>query len=48
MKHTTLATTRLRFLFLAAKFWTHDGRVGISYRWDEKVDPRSRIALSYQ
>ena len=31
MKHTTLATTRLRFLFLAAKFWTHDGRVGISY-----------------
>ena len=31
MKHTTLATTRLRFLFLAAKFWTHGGRVGISY-----------------
>jgi Transposase DDE domain group 1 len=31
MKHTTLATTRLRFLFLAAKFWTHDGREGISY-----------------
>jgi hypothetical protein len=31
MKHTTLATARLRFLFLAAKFWTHDGRVGISY-----------------
>jgi hypothetical protein len=26
MKHTTLATARLRFLFLAAKFWTHDGR----------------------
>jgi hypothetical protein len=31
MKHTTLATTRLRFLFLAAKFWTHDGREWISY-----------------
>jgi hypothetical protein len=31
MKHTTLATARLRFLFLAAKFWTHEGRVGISY-----------------
>ena len=31
MKHTTLATARLRFLFLAAKFWKHDGRVGISY-----------------
>jgi hypothetical protein len=28
MKHTTLATARLRFLFLAAKFWTHDGRLG--------------------
>jgi hypothetical protein len=26
-----LATARLRFLFLAAKFWTHGGRVGISY-----------------
>jgi hypothetical protein len=31
MKHTTLATARLRFLFLAAKFWTHNGQVGISY-----------------
>jgi hypothetical protein len=31
MQHTTLATARLRFLFLAAKFWTHGGRVGISY-----------------
>jgi Transposase DDE domain group 1 len=31
MKHTTLATARLRFLFLAAKFWIHNGRVGISY-----------------
>ena len=31
MKHTTLATARLRFLFLAAKFWKHNGQVGISY-----------------
>jgi len=31
MKHTTLATARLRFLFLAAKFWKRNGQVGISY-----------------
>jgi hypothetical protein len=31
MKHTTLATARLRFLFLAAKIWRHAGRVGVSY-----------------
>ena len=31
MRHTTLATARLRFLFLAAKIWRHAGRVGISY-----------------
>ena len=31
MQHTTLAVTRLRFLFLAAKIWRHAGRVGISY-----------------
>jgi hypothetical protein len=31
LKHTTLATSRLRFLFLAAKIWRHAGRVGISY-----------------
>ena len=31
MKHTTLATARLRFLFLAAKIWRHPGRVGVSY-----------------
>ena len=29
--HTTLATARLRFLFLAAKIWRHAGRVGVSY-----------------
>jgi Transposase DDE domain group 1 len=31
MKHMTLATARLRFLFLAAKFWKHNGQVGLSY-----------------
>jgi len=31
MKHTTLATARLRFLFLAARIWSHAGRVGVSY-----------------
>src|ERR1039458_1016549 len=31
LKHTTLATARLRFLFVAAKIWRHSGRVGISY-----------------
>jgi hypothetical protein len=31
MKHTQLSTARLRFLFLAAKLWSHAGRVGVSY-----------------
>ena len=31
LKHTTMATARLRFLFVAAKIWKHAGRVGISY-----------------
>jgi len=31
LPHTTLATARLRFLFLAAKIWRHAGRVGVSY-----------------
>lgn len=31
MRHTTLATARLRFLFLAAKIWTHGRRVGVHY-----------------
>ena len=31
LQHTTLATTRLKFLFLAAKIWRHAGRVGVSY-----------------
>jgi hypothetical protein len=31
LKHTTLATSRLRFLFVAAKIWSHAGRTGVSY-----------------
>ena len=31
MRHTQLSTTRLRFLFLAAKIWCHAGGVGVSY-----------------
>ena len=31
LKHTTLATSRLRFLFVAGKIWRHAGRVGVSY-----------------
>lgn len=31
LQHTTLATTRLKFLFLAARIWRHAGRVGVSY-----------------
>jgi hypothetical protein len=38
MKHTQLSTTRLRFLFLAAKIWSHAGGVGVSYsdHYEEK------------
>ena len=31
LQHTTLATSRLKFLFLAARIWRHAGRVGVSY-----------------
>lgn len=31
LKHTRLATARLRFLFVADLIWKHSGRVGISY-----------------
>ena len=31
LRHTTLATARLRFLFVAARIWKHNGRSGISY-----------------
>jgi len=38
LQHTRLATSRLRFLFLAAKIWRHAGRVGVSYsdHYEEK------------
>ena len=38
LHHTTLATSRLRFLFLAAKIWRHAGRTGVSYsdHYEEK------------
>lgn len=32
LRHTTLATARLRFLFVGAKVWRHAGRAGLSYR----------------
>jgi hypothetical protein len=31
LQHTTLATARLTFLFVAAKIWRHAGRTGVSY-----------------
>lgn len=31
LRHTTLATSRLRFLFVAAKIWRHGRRVGVRY-----------------
>ena len=38
LRHTTLATARLRFLFVAARIWKHSGRSGISYsdQYEEK------------
>jgi hypothetical protein len=38
LRHTTLATARLRFLFVAARIWRHAGRTGISYadHYEEK------------
>ena len=38
LRHTTLATSRLRFLFVAAKIWRHAGRIGVSYsdHYEEK------------
>ncbi len=37
-RRTTLATSRLRFLFVAAKIWRHAGRIGVSYsdHYEEK------------
>ena len=39
LKHTTLATSRLRFLFIAAKIWRHAVRTGVSYsdHYEEKT-----------
>jgi IS4 transposase len=38
LRHTTLATSRLRFLFVAARIWRHAGRTGVSYsdHYEEK------------
>ena len=38
LKHTTLGTARLRFLFIAAKIWRHSGRTGVrfSHHYEEK------------
>jgi hypothetical protein len=38
LKHTTLATARLRFLFIAAKIRRHSGRTGVSFsdHYEEK------------
>jgi hypothetical protein len=52
LEHTTLATARLRFLFIAAKIWCHAGRTGVSYsdHYEEKgvlqrlIDRLRRIA----
>jgi Transposase DDE domain group 1 len=39
LRHTTLATARLKFLFIAAKIWRHAGRTGISYSADYPEQP---------
>ena len=56
LRHTTLATSRLRFLFVAAKIWRHAGRTGVSYsdHYEEKgvlerlMDRLRRIAQCAQ
>ena len=56
LRHTTLATARLRFLFVAGKIWRHAGRTGVSYsdQYEEKgmferlMDRLRRIAPSGQ
>ncbi len=39
LQHTTLATARLKFLFVAAKIWRHAGRTGISFSADYAEQP---------
>jgi hypothetical protein len=39
LRHATLATARLKFLFIAAKIWRHAGRTGISYSADYPEQP---------
>ena len=38
MRHTTLATARLRLLFLTANIWRHAGQAGVGYgdHYEEK------------
>ena len=56
LRHTTLATSRLRFPFVAAKIWRHAGRTGVSFggHYEEKgvfhrlMDRLRRIAASGQ
>jgi hypothetical protein len=53
LRHTTLATARLRFLFLAAKIWRHAGSTGVSYsdhyqeqgKFERLMDRLRRIVL---
>ncbi len=55
LRHTTLATSQLRFLFVAAKIWRHAGRTGVSWRslrregvFNRLMDRLRRIAASGQ
>jgi hypothetical protein len=38
-RHITLATARLRFLFVAARLWCHAGSIGISYSDQHEDQP---------